>query len=132
MGAVLTPVLDGLEKSRDLAHACTLNGRCQEVCPVDIPLPAMLRGWRDKSWAQGLEPNTQRGMIGLWAFAAARPALYRFGTRLAMRAIRLFAKGGWIGKLPLAGGWTRYRDFPKPAARSFFKQYQAQKRSPEA
>ncbi len=132
MGAVLTPVLDGLEKSRDLPQACTLNGRCQEVCPVDIPLPAMLRGWRDKSWAQGLEPNAQRGMIGLWAFAAGRPGLYRFGTRLAMRAVRLFSKNGWIGKLPLAGGWTRHRDFPKPAARTFFEQYQAQRRRPDA
>ena len=128
MGAVLTPVLDGLEKSRELPHACTLNGRCQEVCPVAIPLPAMLRGWRDKSWAQGLEPRTQRGMMGLWAFAAAHPSLYRLGTRLAIRAIRLLAKGGWIDKLPLAEGWTRHRDFPKPAAQSFFEQYQATRR----
>lgn len=132
MGAVLTPVLDGLEKSRELAHACTLNGRCQEVCPVAIPLPAMLRGWRDKSWAQGLEPQPQRGMTRLWAFVAARPALYRFGSRLAMRAMRLFAKGGWISKLPLAEGWTRHRDFPKPAAQSFFEQYQATSRKEDA
>ena len=132
MGAVLTPVLDGVEKSRELVHACTLNGRCQEVCPVDIPLPTMLRGWREKSWAQGLEPQTQRQMIGLWAFAANRPALYRLGTRLAIKAIRLFAKGGWIGKLPLASGWTRYRDFPKPARRTFFEEYQAQKRKTSA
>ena len=34
MGRVLTPVFDGLEKSRDLPHACTMNGKCQEVCPV--------------------------------------------------------------------------------------------------
>ncbi len=71
-------------------------------------------------------------MTRLWAFAAAHPGLYRFGTRLAMWAIRLFAKDGWIGKLPLADGWTRHRDFPKPAARSFFEEYQAQKRRPDA
>jgi L-lactate dehydrogenase complex protein LldF len=130
MGAVLTPVLDGLEKSRDLVHACTLNGRCQEVCPVDIPLPAMLRGWREKSWAQGLEPQTQRRLIWLWAFAAQRPAVYQLATRLAIRSIRRFAKDGWISKLPLASGWTRYRDFPKPAPRGFFDEYLAQKRTP--
>jgi L-lactate dehydrogenase complex protein LldF len=126
MGAVLTPVLDGLEKSRDLASACTLNGRCQEVCPVDIPLPAMLRGWREKSWAQGLEPTEQRSFLRAWAFVANQPLLYRTGTGLAVKAIRLFAKGGWISKLPMASGWTRYRDFPKPAARTFFEQYRAQ------
>jgi L-lactate dehydrogenase complex protein LldF len=128
MGAVLTPVLDGLDKSRNLVHACTLNGRCQEVCPVDIPLPAMLRGWREKSWAQGLEPRTQRSFLGAWAFVANQPFLYRIGTGLAVKAIRLFAKGGWISKLPLASGWTRCRDFPKPAARTFFEEYQAQNR----
>jgi L-lactate dehydrogenase complex protein LldF len=132
MGAVLTPVLDGLEKSRDLAHACTLNGRCQEVCPVDIPLPTMLRGWREKSWAQGLEPQTQRHMMGLWAFVAKRAVLYRLGTRLAVSAIRLFARGGWIMRLPLASGWTRYRDFPKPAPRTFFEDYKAQRPEKDA
>jgi L-lactate dehydrogenase complex protein LldF len=128
MGAVLTPVLDGLEKSRDLASACTLNGRCQEVCPVDIPLPTLLRGWREKSWAQGLEPTEQRGLLRVWAFVASQPLLYRIGTGLAVKAIRAFAKGGWISKLPMASGWTRYRDFPKPAARTFFEQYRPEER----
>ncbi|SFK61772.1 lactate utilization protein B [Methylocapsa palsarum] len=129
MGAVLTPVLDGLETSRDLVHACTLNGRCQEVCPVDIPLPAMLRGWREKSWAQGLEPVTQRSFIGLWAFVVTRPRLYRLGAGLAIKTLRLFARDGWIRALPLASGWTSTRDFPKPARRTFMAQYQAQKRN---
>ncbi len=125
MGSVLTPVLDGLANSQDLPKACTLNGRCQEVCPVDIPLPTMLRGWRDRSWAEGLEPVTQRSFLRAWAFAANHPFMYRIGTSLAMRGVRLFAKGGWISSLPLASGWTRYRDFPKPARRTFFEEYRA-------
>ena len=60
MGAVLTPVFDGLKESRELSHACTLNGKCQEVCPVDIPLPTLMRGWRDRSWREGLEPSSMR------------------------------------------------------------------------
>jgi L-lactate utilization protein LutB len=36
-------VLDGLAGSRDLPNACTMNGRCQEVCPVAIPLPTLVR-----------------------------------------------------------------------------------------
>lgn len=123
MGSVMTPIFDGLKTSKDLPAACTLNGRCQEVCPVDIPLPAMLRGWREKSWAQGLDPQTQRSFLKLWAFVALHPPLYRFGTRIAMRAIRLLGRDGWIRSLPLAGGWTRYRDFPKPARRTFWEQY---------
>lgn len=119
MGAVLTPVFDGLPASRDLAHACTLNGQCQEVCPVDIPLPTLLRGWRDRSWREGLEPPAMRFGLGLYAWAAQRPALWRLGTAVAVRAMRLFGRGGWIRRMPGLGAWTAYRDFPAPAPRTF-------------
>ena len=127
MGAVLTPVLDGLEKSRDLAHACTLNGKCQEVCPVKIPLPTLLRGWRDRSWRDGLEPTTTRIGLGLFTFVASRPWLYRLGQGLALRAMRLFGRNGWISSMPGLGAWTRHRDFPVPEASSFMAQYQRRK-----
>jgi L-lactate dehydrogenase complex protein LldF len=127
MGAVLTPVLDGLEQSRDLAHACTLNGKCQEVCPVKIPLPTLLRGWRDRSWRDGLEPTTTRIGLGLFTFVASRPWLYRLGQGLALRAMRLFGRNGWISRMPGLGAWTRHRDFPVPEASSFMAQYQHRK-----
>jgi L-lactate dehydrogenase complex protein LldF len=123
MGSVLTPVFDGLKESRDLPHACTLNGQCRQVCPVDIPLPTLLRSWREKSWRKGLEPATTRFALGLWAFAAAHPVLYRLGVAFALPVIRLFARGGWISKMPLAGGWTDARDLPKPPTKSFMAQY---------
>lgn len=127
MGAVLTPVFDGLEQSRDLAHACTLNGKCQEVCPVKIPLPTLLRGWRDRSWRDGLEPTTTRVGLGLFTFVASRPWLYRLGQGLALRAMRLFGRNGWISRMPGLGAWTRHRDFPVPEASSFMAQYQRRK-----
>ncbi|MEJ1126430.1 lactate utilization protein B [Variovorax sp. CCNWLW225] len=123
MGAVLTPVFDGLEAARDLPHACTLNGRCREVCPVDIPLPTLMRGWRDRSWREGLEPPAARIGIGLFAFAATRPRLFHLGTALALRVMRLFRKNGLIQRMPLLGAWTRHRDFPAPAERSFLAMY---------
>jgi L-lactate dehydrogenase complex protein LldF len=128
MGAVLTPVFDGLKESRELASACTLNGKCQEVCPVRIPLPTLLRGWREKSWREGLEPTSMRAGLSLWAWVATRPRLYRLGTGMAVRAMRMLGRKGWIDKLPLAGGWTRYRDMPKPAARTFMAQYKKERR----
>jgi L-lactate dehydrogenase complex protein LldF len=128
MGAVLTPVLSGLAKARELAHACTLNGRCQEVCPVAIPLPTLLRGWRDRSWREGLEPVSTRAGLDLWAFVAQRPRLYRLASGLAVRALRLFRRGGWIRSLPLAGGWTAHRDFPAPAGRTFMALHRRHRR----
>ncbi|MBB5710961.1 lactate utilization protein B [Sphingomonas xinjiangensis] len=127
MGAVLTPALDGLAASRDLPQACTMNGKCQEVCPVRIPLPTLLRGWREKSWREGLEPASTRGAVRLWAWAARQPWLYRFGSRLAVRGMRLFG-GKWITSMPLASGWTRHRDLPAPQGRTFMEQYRERRR----
>lgn len=128
MGAVLTPVFSGLEKSRALAHACTLNGRCQEVCPVAIPLPTMLRGWRDRSWREGLEPAADRSGVRVWAYVALRPWLYRLASGMGVRAMRLLRQKGWIRALPLAGAWTRTRDFPAPAGKTFMELYRAERR----
>ena len=127
MGAVLTPALSGLAGFRDLPHACTMNGRCQEVCPVAIPLPTLLRGWRDRSWREGLEPRPTRWGIGAWAFVARRPRLYRLASAMGVRALRLLARGGWIRSLPLAGAWTAHRDFPAPPGGTFMAQYRARR-----
>ncbi|MES2337200.1 MAG: lactate utilization protein B [Pseudomonadota bacterium] len=118
MGAVLTPVLDGLAAGRELAQACTMNGKCQEVCPVRIPLPTLLRGWRERSWREGLEPVTTRGALGVWAWIAQRPRLYRRLAAGAVLVMRLFSRS-WIAAMPLAGAWTRHRDLPAPATRTF-------------
>ncbi|MDD2870269.1 lactate utilization protein B [Neomegalonema sp.] len=130
MGAVLTPVLQGLKESRALPQACTLNGKCAEVCPVKIPLPTLLRGWRIRSWREGLEPTTVRAGIGLWAFVAKRPRLYRLGVKAALPVLRIFGRKGWIEKAPLLGAWTDQRDFPTPPrGGSFMAQYKAGRRS---
>ncbi len=127
MGAVLTPVLDGLARSRDLPFACTMNGRCEEVCPVQIPIPTLLRAWRVRSWREGHEPAAVRASLGAWAALARRPALYRVASRLGVRMLRLLGRNGWIGSLPLAGGWTRHRDLPSPTGTTFMERYRAER-----
>ena len=123
MGSVLTPMLSGLEQAQDLPRACTLNGQCQEVCPVAIPLPTLLRGWREKSWQRGFEPATVRWALVLWRFMAMRPWLYEFAGNIGLRIMPLFARGGWISRMPLAGGWTAHRDMPSPSGGTFLAQY---------
>jgi len=128
MGSVLTPVFDGLAKSRDLPHACTLNGKCAEVCPVEIPLPSLLRGWRDRSWREGLEPSVARAGVVGWAFVASHPSLYRLAAAISVKWMRFFRRGGWIRSMPLAKGWTGHRDFPSPSRTTFIQAYKANKR----
>ncbi|MBP7586388.1 MAG: iron-sulfur cluster-binding protein [Thermoanaerobaculia bacterium] len=127
MGAVLTPVLDGLKQSRDLPFACTMNGRCAEVCPVRIPLPTLLRAWRVRSWEEGLEKAPMRAGLGLWATLARRPGLYRLASAVAVRTLRVLGRSGWIRSLPLAGGWTEHRDLPAPAGATFMERYRAER-----
>ena len=50
MGSVLTPSLIGVEKSGHLPNASTFCGRCESVCPVKIPLPNLMRHWREREF----------------------------------------------------------------------------------
>jgi L-lactate dehydrogenase complex protein LldF len=122
MGSALTPVFDGLERARDLPHACTMNGLCKQVCPVDIPLPTLLRDWRAESFRQGFEPRGLKLGLALWAFVAGRPRLYRAALAVALPLLRRLGRDGWISALPFAPGWTDTRDFPTPAKKSFLAQ----------
>ena len=123
MGAVLAPALFGLENASNLPNASTFCGRCESVCPMRIPLPKLLRHWREKEFERGLAPATQRWGLGMWAFFARHPRLYRAAARLVFGAL------GWLGRrkgrfrsLPMAGGWTKHRDLPAPAGRTFIDQ----------
>jgi len=120
MGAVLTPALIGVGEAGHLPNASTFCGRCESVCPVKIPLPKMMRHWRERQFTERKSPSTQRAGLRLWAWVAQRPALYHALAELGSRAL------GWAGSsrgrfrtLPLASGWTSVRDMPAPEGRSF-------------
>ncbi len=120
MGAVLTPTLLGVEEAGHLPNASTFCGKCESVCPMKIPLPKMMRHWREREWEKGLNPPRYRAGLKLWAFFARRPALYQLVTGIAMRLLGAMGRGkGRFASLPLAGGWTAGRDFPAPEGRSF-------------
>ncbi|MQX35871.1 LutB/LldF family L-lactate oxidation iron-sulfur protein [Roseospira navarrensis] len=115
IGSVITPALASLEEAGSLPNASTLCGRCEAVCPMKIPLPRMLRHWREHEFARHLTPPRMRWGLRLWAFAARRPALYRLGTGMAGRMLsRMAGRRGRLSSLPLAGGWTQVRDLPAP------------------
>ncbi|MBI1182361.1 MAG: iron-sulfur cluster-binding protein [Alphaproteobacteria bacterium] len=124
MGAVLTPSLAGIDKAGHLPNASSFCGRCEAVCPVRIPLPKMMRHWREREFERHLSPAPMRWGLGLWAALAARPALYRLALGLASRLLRGRATKGWIGRLPLAGaGWTGGRDLRAPSGGTFQQQW---------
>ena len=128
MGAVLTPSLIGVDQAGHLPNASTFCGRCEEVCPVRIPLPRMMRSWREREFERHLSPATVRSGLAVWAFLARRPRLYGLATGIAARALslaRMFT--GRLRWLPLGSGWTRYRDFPVPQGATFQSQWKRRK-----
>jgi len=126
MGAVLTPSLIGVEEGGHLPNASTFCGRCEAVCPMRIPLPGMMRSWREREFEKHLTPRAQRSGLALWAWFAQRPRAYRMATRLGMGSLRMLGgRKGSIAALPLAGGWTAHRDFPVPQGRTFMDQWAA-------
>ena len=123
MGSVVTPAMIGIENAPDLPHACTLNGRCAEVCPMSIPLPDLLREHRRQTFIQQLQSGPSRFGLSVWVFFAKRPGLYHAVTRLAVACLsRLGRKRGSFKRLPLASQWTAGRDLPAPQGTSTFMQ----------
>ena len=130
IGAVLSPALAGVPEAGHLAQASTFCGRCDEVCPVEIPLVSLMRTWREAALAQ---PSSwrERAMLRSWAFVARRPRLYRLAVRAAVGVLAILARGrGRLTWLPLGARWTRDRDFPGPQGRTFQDQWA--RRSEEA
>ncbi len=126
MGSVLTPLINGIDSAYDLPNACTLNGRCQTVCPVKIPLPGLLREIRRQQFETGLTPWPIRTALQAWAWVAKRPALYHRLMRIGIPVLSLLGrKQGVLHALPLAGGWTHTRDLPAPQGGTFQQAWKA-------
>ena len=134
MGAVLTPQFANLESSRHLANASSLCGRCESVCPVMIPLPKMLRQWRNKETAEEMNSRGMRWGLRSWAWLCRHPRLYRLVMRFGNMILSRWPaqRGGFIYRLPaLAGGWTEQRDLRVPESGTFSSQYRAARGKPE-
>jgi len=126
IGAVLTPALVGHERARDLPEASSFCGACEEVCPVRIPLPALLRRWRERAYRSGLQPVRPRVALAVWGWLARRPVLYRLVTRWVIGAmVAMAGRRGRFRRLPLAGGWTDARDLPAPEGGTFIDRWRA-------
>src|SRR5690606_12147367 len=128
MGAVLTPALVGIEEGRHLPNALTFCGRCEEVCPMRIPLPGLMRHWRAREFEKRLTPGAQRWGLGPGRTVARAPWAYRLAAGIGARALRLMARGGRIHSLPLGQGWTDHRDLPAPEGGTFQAQWAARQR----
>jgi L-lactate dehydrogenase complex protein LldF len=121
IGAILTPAYVGLENALDLPNAATLCNQCGVACPVNIPLPDLMRKLREEQVQKKLRPWTERIGLKVWAWVALRPRWYALATRIAARVGRwLGGRSALLHKLPSVGAeWTNGRDMPAPQGRTF-------------
>ncbi len=119
IGSVLTPALIGVKEAGNLPNASTFCGKCADVCPMKIPLPDLMRHWREAEFDLGDLPRGYRTGLAGWAFFARRPRLYHLAAKVGIPLLSLFGRRGRFSSLPFAGGWTRYRDLPAPQGRTF-------------
>jgi L-lactate dehydrogenase complex protein LldF len=122
IGAVLTPLYDGLAVNHHLPHASSLCGACQAACPVKIQIPNLLVKLREQLHSTAASSSRWESLAyRLWARALRSPRLYGWATWLATRFLGRFKRNsGWFERLPgQLGGWTAQRDFPAPAPERF-------------
>jgi L-lactate dehydrogenase complex protein LldF len=112
IGAVLMPALAGTADAAHLPEASSFCGACEAVCPVRIPLPDLMRRWRERNFSAAPPVKPAKLALWVWGVFARRPALYRVATSIAARALRARIA-------PFAGAWTRYRDLPRPEGETF-------------
>lgn len=115
IGAVLTPLLNGLEEWKDLPYASSLCMACYEACPMGIHLHEHLLNLRKRAVKQDLAPWYEKLAMKGMAWAWTDPGRYK-----ALAALGRFAQkvsGGWYP--PPISNWTKSREFPKIAEKTF-------------
>jgi L-lactate dehydrogenase complex protein LldF len=129
IGALITPLFQGLGNFKDLPQASSLCGACYEACPVKINIPKHLINLRRDINAQHLNSVWERVIYRLWAWSLRSPFLYRMISLMQRFDLRRRAKGsGWVNRVPApAAGWTQVRDMPAPARKSFHAMWRKRK-----
>ena len=126
IGSIVTPGLVGVAEAKDLPNASTLCGTCRDACPVQINIPRMLLHLRHQQAEsddtnQRTASDTDKLLARGFATVMSSPWLLRLGRTLGRALTAPLARSGKIreSRLPLVSKWTRARDLPVPAERSF-------------
>lgn len=111
VGAVLSPLLAGdkFKELADLPKASSLCGACNEVCPVDIPIPDLLLRLRDRAHREHV-PSPGTPPMGGFAALGSHPLLWR--SAMALGVIKDYVP--MLDKMPVPylAAWLGTRTLP--------------------
>jgi L-lactate dehydrogenase complex protein LldF len=136
IGAVVTPLMVGLDRAKDLCLGETLCGACKDACPVRLDIPKLLLRLRarivegDPRWGATKGNGKEKAIYTAWSWAIRYRPLYDLFLKMAAAGQRLFPKkDGMIVKLPSPfDGWTQSRDMPPISSKSFKERWADLKR----
>jgi L-lactate dehydrogenase complex protein LldF len=127
VGAVVTPLLTGVNRAKDLCRGETLCGACKDACSMAIDLPRMLLllremlAYGDPAWGVAPAGRLEAGAYRLWSRLIRNRRLYEAALKLGALGQQLLPhSNGMVRRLPPPfDGWTRNRDI-HPLARQTF------------
>jgi L-lactate dehydrogenase complex protein LldF len=120
IGALITPLFQGLSQFKDLPNASSLCGACYEACPVKINIPKHLINLRRDIVARHISNPIERFIYRAWAWTMGSQTLYKLSSIGQTIGLRAAAKNGWIHRLPPpASAWTKVRPIPEPPRKTF-------------
>ncbi|MBC2605211.1 LutB/LldF family L-lactate oxidation iron-sulfur protein [Pelagicoccus albus] len=128
VGAVLSPLLAGnrFPQLADLPKASSLCGACNEVCPVNIPIPDLLLRLRDKAKREGAsEAMKGTPKLGMWATLCSQPSMWK--TALTMGHTMNYIPTQLVPH-PSAQSWQGTRKLPKFQGGDFRKWFKNRKK----
>lgn len=130
VGAVLSPLLMGekFPQKADLAKASSLCGACNEVCPVNIPIPDLLLRLRDRAKQESV-PSPGTPPMGAWALMASQPAAWRAALMGGRMLNYIPAK---MIPVPAMQAWSGKRDLPEWRGGQFRKWLRQRRAAPPA
>jgi L-lactate dehydrogenase complex protein LldF len=131
VGAVVTPLLVGINRAKDLCLGETLCGACQDICPVNIDLPRMLLALRaklaegDSAWEVTPTDRKEKFLFQAWSWIIRDRGRYNLAVKLAATGQKLLTqKDSMIHRLPPPiNGWTKARNLKPLAAESFINRW---------
>jgi len=116
IGSVITPHLKGMQSYAHLSHASSLCGACTEVCPVKIPIHALLLYNRQLS--AKMASRAERLAWKVWAKACSNRSVMNMANGKIKQKV--------VGAL-FSGAWGAHRKLPVFAPRSFNELWRKQR-----
>ncbi|MBU0766020.1 MAG: lactate utilization protein [Bacteroidetes bacterium] len=114
IGSVITPHLRGMEEFGHLSFASSLCGKCSEVCPAGIDIPAMLLANRRMFIECGYSGSKEKRIASNWKKAMKNRRLLNLANGNLKNACIKF-----IG----AKAWGPRRELPVFSGKSFNRQW---------